>query len=78
MGLIAYNNKLKRSHVTNLAEHVKNLKQKEITPKWSRWQEIIKFRTMTNKIEKQPKMIQRICELEIWFFNKMSLKLINH
>jgi hypothetical protein len=45
----------------SLMMHLKHLeKQEQITPKNSRWREIIKIRTETNKIEIKKKTIQEI------------------
>ena len=51
---------------------MKTLEQKEaITPRGTRWQEIIKLRAEINKIEAK-KTIQRINETKSWFFEKIN------
>ena len=45
IALSALVKKLERSYTSNLTAHLRALEQKEAnTPKWSRWQEIVKLR----------------------------------
>jgi hypothetical protein len=60
-----------RDYPSRLTEHLKALEQKEAkTPKWSRWQEIIKLGGKINQIETK-RSIQRINKTKSWFFEKI-------
>ena len=55
-----------------LTAHLKVLEQKEgNSPKWSRWQEIIKLRDEINKVETR-RTIQRTNQTRSWFFEKIN------
>ena len=52
IALSASKKKLERAYTSSLTEHLKSLEQKKvISPKRSRWQEIIKLRTEINQVE---------------------------
>jgi hypothetical protein len=52
IALSASKEKLERAYTSSLTEHLKSLEQKKvISPKRSRWQEIIKLRTEINQVE---------------------------
>ena len=60
IALSALVKKLERSYTNNLTVHFRALEQKEAnSPKRSRWQKIVKFRTETNPMETK-RAIQRI------------------
>ena len=64
---------LERSYSSSFTAHLKALEQKEAnTPKRSRLQEIIKFRTQINQIERK-RIIQRINKTRSWFFEKINM-----
>ena len=61
---------MEKSHISELTEQLKTLKQKEAnSPRRTRWQEIIKLRAEINKKETK-KTIQRINEKKSCFFEK--------
>jgi hypothetical protein len=63
---------LERMYTRSLSAHLKALEHKDAsTPKKSRWQEIIKFRTETNQVETK-RTIQGIKKTRIWFFKKIN------
>lgn len=63
---------LKKSHATDLTEHLKTIDQKEVnTLKSKRQKEIIKLRPEINKIE--TKTIQRTNEMKSWFFQRIKI-----
>ena len=63
----AYRENLEKSHTSSLIAHLKDLKQKEAnSPRRSRCQEIIKWRSEINKLDKK-KAIERINEANRFF-----------
>ena len=71
VALSATKKKLERAHTSSLTTHLKALEQKEAnSPKWSRWQEIIKLRGEINQVE--TRSIQRINLMRSWFFEKIN------
>ena len=71
VALSATKKKLERAHTSSLTTHLKALEQKEAnSPKWSRWQEIIKLRGEINQVE--TRSIQRINQMRSWFFEKIN------
>ena len=63
---------LERAYTSSLTAHLKALEQKAAnTPKWSRWQEIIKLRAEINQVETK-RTIQRINKIRSWFFEKIN------
>jgi hypothetical protein len=72
IALSALEKKLERSYTNNLTAHPRALEQKEAnSPKWSRRQEIVKFRDEINQIETK-KTIRRISKTKIWFFERIN------
>ena len=65
--LSAYIRKWKKSHTSDLTEHLKALEQRTNLPR-SRQQEIIKLRAEISKIETN--RIQRIYGAKSWLFEK--------
>jgi hypothetical protein len=64
--------KKERAHTSSLTTLLKALEQKEAnSPKKSRWQEIIKFRTEINQVETK-RTFQRINQRRSWFFEKIN------
>lgn len=64
--------KLEHSHINELTEQQKSLKQKEVTsPRMSSLQEIIKLKVKTNGIETK-KTTKRINETISWFVKKIN------
>jgi hypothetical protein len=71
VALSASKKKLERTHTSSLTTHLKALEQKEAnSPKWSRWQEILKLRGEINQVE--TRTIQRINQMRSWFFEKIN------
>ena len=72
IALSASKKKLERAYTTSLTAHLKALEQKEAnSPKRSRLQEIIKFRSEINQVEMR-RTIQRINQMRSWFFEKIN------
>ena len=64
--------KQEKAHINNLTLHLKELEKEQKTkPKVSRRKELIKIRAEINKI-KSKKMIKKINESKIWFFEKVN------
>ena len=69
IALNAYIKKPEKTHISELTEQLKTLKQKEAnSPKRTRCKEIIKLRAEINKI----KTNQRINETRSWFFEQIN------
>ena len=77
IALNAYTQKSGKSHISELIELLKALKQtnkqtnKADSPRKTRWQEITKVTGEINKIETK-KRRQRINETKSWFFKKIK------
>jgi hypothetical protein len=72
IALSASKKKLERAYSSRLTAHLKALEQKEAnTPKRSRKQEIVKFRTEINQVETK-RTIQRVSKVGSWFFEKIN------
>jgi hypothetical protein len=70
--LSASKKKLERAHTSSLTAHLKALEQKKtISPKRSRWQEIIKLRDEINQADTK-RTIQRINQTRSWSFEKIN------
>ena len=77
LAIQAYLKKQEKSHINNLALHLKELEKEEQTkPKVSRRKEIIKIRAEINEIETK-KTIAKVNKAKSWSFEKIN-KLINH
>jgi hypothetical protein len=72
IALSASKKKLERAYTSSLTAHLEALELKEtISPKRSRWPEIIKLRAEINQLETK-RTIQRIKQTRSWFFEKIN------
>jgi hypothetical protein len=72
IALSASKKKLERAYTSSLTAHLKDLEQKEAnTSKRNRQQEIINLRAEINQVETK-RIIQRINQTRIWFFEKIN------
>ena len=77
MALSAYKKELERVYTSSLTAHLETLELEETnSPKWSRWQEILKLRAEINQVETK-RTIQRINQTSSWFFEKNQQDRLN-